>query len=195
MIRAKQTIVLGLFMSIASAFGNQKFYRFILPVIEVSKQEVVEFKAEIKTAEKIKVVNNNKTFLSSLGRRESGNRWDIVNKWGYYGKWQLSRANIRKFCGCTTKEYLKSPELQTKAMMGLLRHNKKNLRKQITKYSNTARHGVWVTESGMLAAAHLAGAGNVRKWLRNGKNPKDKLGTSLEDYMTLFGGYNLQIPN
>ena len=195
MIRAKQTIVLGLFMSIASAFGNQKFYRYILPVIEVSKQEVVEFKIKPKVEQPVIKISEFNNFLSSLGRRESGNRWDIVNKWGYYGKWQLSRANIRKFCGCTTKEYLKSPELQTKAMMGLLRHNKKNLRKQITKYSNTARHGVWVTESGMLAAAHLAGAGNVRKWLRNGKNPKDKLGTSLEDYMTLFGGYNLQIPN
>jgi len=39
----------------------------------------------------------------------------------------------------------------------------------------------------------FAGAGNVKRWFRNGKNPKDKLGTSLEDYMKLFSGYTLNL--
>ena len=78
-------------------------------------------------------------------------------------------------------------------MIALLKHNKKILRRQIRKHANTNVNGVWVTESGILAAAHLAGAGNVKRWLRNGKNPKDKLGTSLVDYMKLFDGYNLEM--
>ena len=34
-------------------------------------------------------------------------------------------------------------------------------------------HGVYITESGILAAAHLAGAGNVRKFFRKGYEFKD----------------------
>ena len=49
-----------------------------------------------------------------------------------------------------------------------------------------------VTKSGMLAAAHLAGAYGVKKYFAsNGRfNPKDACGTSLEKYLLLFSGYN-----
>jgi len=195
MIHAKQTIVLGLFMSIASAFGNQKFYRYINPVIEVSRQKVVEFKIEPKVEQPVIKVSEFNNFLSAVGRRESSNRWTVINKFGYMGRYQMSRKNVDIFLGkhITNKQFLESRELQNKCMLALLKHNKKLLRRQIRKYANTNVNGVWVTESGILAAAHLAGAGNVKKWFRNGKNPKDKLGTSLVDYMTLFGGYNLEI--
>mgnify|MGYP003644159831 FL=1 len=196
MTKAKEIILIGMMFTIFSAFANiRSIIRTYPTPISVISKGVVEHTLDIKSDLNIIKVDHLKNFLSSLGIRESSNRWNIVNQWGYYGRWQLSKANIKKFCGCTPNEFLKSPELQTSAMMGLLKHNKRVLRRQIKKYANTARNGVWVTESGMLASAHLAGAGNVRRWLRNGKDPKDKLGTSLTDYMTLFGGYNLQIPN
>jgi uncharacterized protein with ParB-like and HNH nuclease domain len=53
-------------------------------------------------------------------------------------------------------------------------------------------NGIEITESGILAAAHLAGAGNVKKYLRsNGeKNAFDAFGTDVEQYMKRFGGYD-----
>ena len=188
--------MLGILLTIGSAFGNQKYFRYVDPAIEVPKQSVVMYKPEIKPeVEKIKVINRMSSFLAMMGRRESSNRWTVVNRWGYMGRYQMSRKNVDKFLGkhITNKQFLNSRDLQNECMLKLLYHNKKVLRRQISKYSNKAVHGVWVTESGILAAAHLAGAGNVKKWFRKGFNPKDKLGTSLVDYMTLFAGYDLDL--
>ena len=45
-------------------------------------------------------------------------------------------------------------------------------------------------ESGILAAAHLSGPGNVKKFLRNKAskdfNKKDANGTSISDYIRIF---------
>ena len=54
-------------------------------------------------------------------------------------------------------------------------------------------NGVKITESGILAAAHLSGAGNVKKYLRsNGlKNLSDAYGSSIKSYMKNFAGYDV----
>jgi hypothetical protein len=50
--------------------------------------------------------------------------------------------------------------------------------------------GIVVTESGILAAAHL-GAGSKRYFKNNGeKYIKDAYGTSIRSYMEAFGGYD-----
>jgi len=184
-------------ISIGSAFAEITYFQGIQTPLELTETKpVVIEKVKIEPkVEKIKVTNQMNNFLAMVGRRESSNRWTVVNRWGYMGRYQMSRKNVDKFLGkhITNKQFLNSRDLQNECMMKLLRHNKRILKRQIRKYSNSKVHGVWVTESGILAAAHLAGPGNVKKWLRNGKNPKDKLGTTLTDYMTLFAGYNLQI--
>ena len=48
------------------------------------------------------------------------------------------------------------------------------------------------TESGILAAAHLAGAGNVRKFFKKGYEFKDGNGTKMTSYMVQFSGYKLE---
>ena len=48
-------------------------------------------------------------------------------------------------------------------------------------------------ESGILAAAHLGGAGNVKKFFRNGKNFADGNGTKMTSYMKRFANYQLNI--
>ena len=49
--------------------------------------------------------------------------------------------------------------------------------------------------SGILAAAHLSGPGNVKKFLRNKGatdfNKKDANGTSISDYIRIFKNYSL----
>ena len=52
--------------------------------------------------------------------------------------------------------------------------------------------GVKVTESGILAAAHLAGPGSVKKFLRSygGNNISDAYGSTVRAYLKKFSGYD-----
>ena len=77
-------------------------------------------------------------------------------------------------------------------MYSLLTHNKKILRRQISEYVGQTINGIYITESGILAAAHLAGPGNVKKFFRKGYEFKDGNGTKMTDYMVLFSGYKLE---
>jgi len=78
-------------------------------------------------------------------------------------------------------------------MYKLLQTNKKYLQKYINEYEGQIVHGVLVTESGLLAAAHLGGAGSVKKWFRTGKIRKDGNGVKITTYMERFSGYDLYL--
>ena len=67
------------------------------------------------------------------------------------------------------------------------------LQKYIDEYDGEIVHGVLVTESGLLAAAHLGGAGSVKKWFRTGKVRRDGNGVTITTYMTKFSGYKLDL--
>lgn len=133
-------------------------------------------------------------FLDAIGHRESSNRYDIVNSYGYMGKYQFGKSTLKGLGFKVTKEeFLNNPELQERAMHELLKHNHKKLRRFIEKYDGKVVHGVLITESGILAAAHLAGQGNVRKFFRKGYEFKDGYGTKMTSYMIQFGGYDLML--
>lgn len=139
-------------------------------------------------------VDQNQMFLDAIGFKESGNRYDIVNKFGYMGRYQFGRGTLKGLgYKVTQEEFLTSPEIQERAMMDLLRHNKKKLQKYIDQYEGEVVHGILITESGILAAAHLGGQGNVKKFFRRGKEFKDGFGTSITSYMEMFGGYRIEI--
>lgn len=149
---------------------------------------------EIKI-EEIKIeIKGHDQFLEAIGHRESGNRYTIVNKYGYMGKYQFGKSTLRGLgFKVTQDEFLNSPYIQEKAMQALLEHNYKKLQKQIEKYCGKTINGVYITESGILAAAHLAGQGNVKKFFRRGYEFKDGFGTKMTTYMTQFSGYYLNL--
>ena len=91
------------------------------------------------------------------------------------------------------KEFLNSPDIQEEAIVKLLKANKKVLKRQIKKYDGQLVNGVLVTESGLLAAAHLVGPGSVKKWMRNGRMFEDGNGIKLTEYIQTFNGYQLDI--
>ena len=133
-------------------------------------------------------------FLTDIGHRESGNRYDITNKWGYMGKYQFGKSTLKTIKIKVSKtEFLNNPELQEEAMLKLLRYNKKRLQKYIDKFDGQTINGILITESGLLAAAHLGGAGSVKKWFRTGKVKKDGNGIKITSYMERFSGYNLYL--
>lgn len=141
------------------------------------------------------VIKNHNKFLEDLGMRESSNNYKIVNKYGYLGKYQFGRKTLNNIGmkNISNKEFLANPDLQEEAMQRLMLANYKSLRRYIKKYDRTIVHGILVTKSGILAAAHLGGAGNVRKWFKRGVVFKDANGTKITSYMKQFGGYKLDI--
>ena len=164
----------------------------VIIVNNIISAPVVEIDTKIKPKE-IKI-KDHKAFLTALGHRESGNRYNIVNRYGYMGRYQFGKSTLRTLrIKVSRSEFLKDTLLQEEAMTKLLRFNKKRLQKYIDRYSGETVNGVLITESGLLAAAHLGGAGSVKKWFRTGKVRRDGNGVKITSYMKRFGGYILYL--
>jgi len=196
MRNSKKSIGLVFVFLICTAFTTLGRSIFTQSTLQIPFQEIIKIepKIEIVHSEIVNKTSHN-SFLLAIGNRESSNKYDIVNKYGYMGKYQFGRKTLNSigFKDIDNKTFLNSPEIQEAAMIRLLKSNKKILRRQIRRHVGKIVNGVYITESGLLAGAHLAGAGNVKKWLRNGKRFKDGLGTSVVSYIELFGGYKLNL--
>jgi hypothetical protein len=131
-------------------------------------------------------------FREAIGFRESDSKYKKINTLGYLGKYQFGIETLKSVGVYNSTVFLNSPELQEKAFIALLAKNKWELRSVIEKYEGTVLNGIHVTESGILAAAHLGGAGSVKKYFKsNGKRYfRDAYGTSIRSYMKAFGGYD-----
>jgi len=183
-------IVLISFMFIS--FGYSVFQR-VEELSQIQTEEIakLEIEMEVSMAEEIPNLN---IFLNDLGYRESSNRYDVVNQYGYMGKYQFGKSTLKGLgYNISKEEFLSSPDLQEEAIRKLLKSNKKILKRQIKKYDGQLVNGILVTESGLLAAAHLVGPGNVKKWVRNGRMFEDGNGIKLTEYIETFNGYQLDI--
>lgn len=131
-------------------------------------------------------------FKQALAFKESQIDYNCVNTLGYLGKYQFGRSTLKRFKIHNTKKFLKDASLQEDAFIALLSVNKWILRKDIKRTVGKRINGILITESGILAASHLAGAGNVKKYLRSwGKqNFKDAYGSDIEHYLKKFAGYD-----
>lgn len=131
-------------------------------------------------------------FKEALGFKESQGRYKLINTLGYMGKFQFGKAALKAIGVTNFRAFLNNPILQEAAFIKLLLINKARLRTEIAKYEGKIFNGVTITESGILAAAHLGGVVSVKKFLKsNGKRQiKDQYGTSLVNYMKKFGGYD-----
>ena len=133
-------------------------------------------------------------FLYDMAYTESSNKHNIVSKYGYLGKYQFSLRTLRGIgYNVSKKEFLENPIIQDEAMVDLLKYNKSVLQRYIDKWDGRIYNGIKITESGILAAAHLTGASSVKRYFKYGINRKDALGTSIKDYMIKFGGYKIEI--
>ena len=157
-------------------------------------------------------------FLNVLGKRESNNKYNIKNSIGYLGRFQMGElalidakfykkdntnqndwkgswtAKAKKYNVTSAETFLKNPKAQDAAYESYLKQQWKYIKNfNFEKAINTKINDNLVTKSGLLASAHLVGIGNVKKYLEsNGRNiPKDAYGTSLEEYLTKFGGIDI----
>jgi len=197
MRRISSIIGLIFLLSVMSAFTRLVFITPKVEVIEVQPiikpLEIVEPKLEVKI--EIPAIRNHNKFLDEVGFRESSNNYKAVNQFGYLGKYQFGRKTLNAigFEDVSNYEFLSNPEIQEEAMLVLLQKNKHTLRREIKKYVGETVNGIYITESGILAAAHLGGAGNVRKFFRKGYEFEDGNGTKMTSYMVRFADYNLNL--
>ena len=130
-------------------------------------------------------------YKEAIAFKESQGKYRLVNSFGYMGKYQFGMSALRAIGIKDRNAFLNNPKLQEKAFVALLSKNKWELREEIEKYEGKIVAGVRITESGILAAAHLGGAGSVKKFFKTAgrRYMRDGYGTSLRSYMKRFGGY------
>jgi hypothetical protein len=131
-------------------------------------------------------------YKEAIGFKESQGKYNRINTLGYMGKYQFGSTSLKQIGIRDSIAFLNNPKLQEKAFVAYLRINKSILDNEIKKFEGKFINGVKITESGILAAAHLGGAGSVKKFFSsNGKRiKKDAFGTSIVTYLKKFGGYD-----
>ena len=156
-------------------------------------------------------------FLNDLGARESGGNYKAFNKYGYAGKYQMGEAAMidagyytkssrvynndwkGKFSGkdgvYSIQDFLNNPKAQENAQI-IFKKKQWGYLKAVgaDKYCGQIINGYRITPSGLLAGAHLKGAGSVITYLKSGGKciEKDAFGTSVESYMKKFADYDVK---
>lgn len=131
-------------------------------------------------------------FKEAVGFKESQGKYHVVNTLGYMGKYQFGKGTLQLIGVYNTWDFMSDPSIQEKAFEANLSRNKWVLRRDIKRFVGKTIAGVKVTESGILAAAHLGGPGNVKKFLRSyGSDTfSDAYGSSVRYYMKKFSGFD-----
>lgn len=198
----KKFYIFLLFLAIVtvSTFSGRELSRInslkLEPIVEVIKMNFVPNETETSLHQsKLMVGKTYIDFGNALGFKESKNNYNAVSKYGYLGKYQFSKYTIRLLGVDDSDAFLESPELQEKVFNAYVAANKYDLRKEIDKYVGRIINGTKITESGIIAAAHLAGPSNVKTYLFNNGNIRfqDKFGSSIRHFMKFFGGYDTSI--
>lgn len=179
------------------------------PVIEplVLPPEINIVPVEIITAPPIPMRGGLIEFMNDLGDRESSNRYNIVNSLGYMGRYQFGKSTLKELgseYNVTRRMFLNTPSLQDSAFVDNLRKNQQLLSSLIDEYHGTIHKGTIITESGLLAAAHLVGPNGLRAYF----DPKftvtigthqirprisDANGVRAEEYIREFSGYDMAV--
>jgi len=133
-------------------------------------------------------------YKEAIGFKESQNKYQKINTLGYIGKYQFGIETLKSIGINDSVHFLNNPRLQEKAFVTLLSRNKFILQNYIDAYEGKIVSNIKITESGILAAAHLGGAGSVIKFFKsNGKRfLKDQYGTSVRSYLKEFAGYEMK---
>lgn len=134
-------------------------------------------------------------FKEALAFKESGGKYKIINDLGYLGKYQFGESTLQLLKVHNAEHFLNNPDLQEKTFMSFCEVNKWLLKDEIAKNVGKVINGTKITESGILAAAHLAGAGNVKRYLNSdGKSRfSDTFGSSIREYLREFSGFDTSI--
>ncbi|MCM2302097.1 MAG: peptidoglycan-binding protein LysM [Flavobacteriaceae bacterium] len=195
-------IYLLVFLAIVSAstFSGRELVRYNpLKLEPLVKELTLHFVPnEHETKNNTTILHVEKSFIdfrNAIGKKESNNNYKSVSKYGYLGKYQFSKYTLKIYGVENIDEFLASPELQEKVFKAYVAENKWYLRNEISHYVGKKINGTLISESGIIAASHLAGPENVKVYLQNNGNIRfqDNFGTSIRHFIKQFGGYNISV--
>jgi serralysin len=157
-------------------------------------------------------------FFSALGQNESGNNYSFVSSLGYLGRFQFGEEALQAvgfyqgdhtssidFVGGWTEisashgawdksSFLNAPAAQDAAAYAWFDKidddlNSLGLRQYEGQWMSG---GVQITDSGLLAGAHLVGVWALKSYLESGgqNDTRDGYGTPVSEYVHRFGGYD-----
>lgn len=194
----KLSALLAVAAFVAMAFSSKKenYSSSIFTTDIIGDVAHVPFEYEVNLNSQDSVPFLGKSYLGfcyDLGFSESSGNYRAVNRLGYLGKYQFGRSALQWVGIRNASRFLNSPLLQEKAFEALISKNKWVLRDYIAKFNGQTINGVRITESGLVAAAHLGGAGNVMKFLdSNGEIVfEDANHVPITTYMKRFVGYDV----
>ena len=154
-------------------------------------------------------------FLTDLAARESGGNYQIQNQYGYLGKYQMGEAALidagyyvkdstqkndwsGRWTGkdgvVSAAQFLNTPVAQENAIRAYMDKQSAYIGYfGLDSYVGETVNGTVVTESGLLAGAHLMGVGGLRTYLSSGgaQNVTDGNGTPISSYISKFAGYSI----
>lgn len=145
-------------------------------------------------------------YMSAIGQRESGNRYDVVNTIGFSGKYQfgslaLQEAEFIILGSSGNNRTLDNPSAWTGELgvnnkddwltnknncqeIAMVRYTNKNL--QYLRRNGGVRTGdTNEVIAGMLAGSHLLGASAMRNWRNGQRGQADAYGTTGDEYYAL----------
>jgi len=156
---------------------------------------IVSADTNIKIPNYIFLINDYNGFKELLGFKESSGRYNRINKFGFMGKYQFNLNTLKMYGIKNSKNFINNAELQERVFLINVQRNKWILRKDIKWFVGTTINETKISESGIIAAAHLAGPGNVKKYLRSGgkDDKKDAFGTSISKYIKYFQNFDLSM--
>ena len=145
-------------------------------------------------------------FMYAIGHVESGHQIGIVNQNDCIGKYQFCPSTFRFLkerqlidTSITREQFLADETLQDIAMIALMRYNYKQLRSLIRIYNGRWYNDIYVTTSGLLAAAHLVGVGGVNAYFYPDSAQyarfviQDANGVTAADRLKRFANYRISL--
>ncbi|MCK9608031.1 MAG: TIGR03758 family integrating conjugative element protein [Methylomonas sp.] len=155
-------------------------------------------------------------YLAALSAKESSNNPSSVNQYGFLGRYQMGESALidagyyqkdltpdtNDWQGVWTgkngigskADFLANAAGQTQAISD---YNSKQWRTiqplGLDNYLGQTVAGILMTESGLLAGAHLVGVGGLKKYLQSNGTvvPSDANNTAITQYIAAFNGYNI----
>lgn len=195
----KLSVLLIVTVFLVTGFSSKKEEKFsssifTTDVIGAPSYVPYEFEVNMNPQQNIPFVGKSYLgFSEDLGFSESSGNYKAVNRLGYMGKYQFGWSTLNWVGIYNKSKFLNSPLLQEKALEALISKNKWVLRDHIDEFNGQIINGIKVTESGLIAAAHLGGAGNVMKFLdTNGQDVfADANNVPITSYMQKFADYDV----
>ena len=131
-----------------------------------------------------------RVFADSLGTIISNKKYDTIFENGSLGKYAIGNMCLKDLGFSPTEqfreEFLKDSLLQEECFRVICMMNKYRMRNYINKYEGIQYKQVEISESGLIAGAHLIGATTLKSWFTKKYNNDE-----VTDVIEKMKGFNL----